>query len=185
MAKRVSSKKKTPATSKKRPGRPRKAQPSPETASYSTRFDPVQRDLVEKAAEIKQWSPASLIREAAVTRAAGIVNSSGASADPLRNLARIVAQQVLVPDPDPFDSEWEQSQKDPTWEPRIGRPHDADLEQVRTALETSGLSFVEMILEAWSSRRASSYVPTVKASEVLSGETPSAQEPEPSERAED
>lgn len=65
--------------------------------SYSTRFDPKQRALIEQAAEILGCSPAKLIRESAVMRAAHVVNAGGPSGTALRELAWVVVRQLQNP----------------------------------------------------------------------------------------
>jgi uncharacterized protein (DUF1778 family) len=47
------------------------------TATYSTRFDAHQRELIDEAVRLTRSSPAQLIRDASVRRAADVVNASG------------------------------------------------------------------------------------------------------------
>ncbi len=136
------------------------------TSTYSTRFDARQRELIEQAAEIKKWSPAKLIRESAISRAADIVNASGDSASWLRHLARLVAKQLVKPTlvfTDPVDAgvvEVEEIDLDKLMSDRCAyatnadfvlanRPSPDDQDQIQTALQTCGESFIQMILEAW------------------------------------
>ncbi|NOX60183.1 MAG: hypothetical protein GXP29_15170 [Planctomycetes bacterium] len=67
------------------------------SSSYSTRFEPQQRELVEEAAGSLNISPAKLIREAAVRRAADVLNADSGSRGRLRVLARAVVCQIMNP----------------------------------------------------------------------------------------
>lgn len=136
------------------------------TLTYSTRFDDRQRELIDQAAKLKQWSPAKLIREAAISRAADIVNASGSSSPTLRHLARLVAKQLVKPtcivinEPDGTTSEVPEIDLDllrdhpgEYWSQamivRANRPSQEDQDQIQAALLTCGESFIQMILEAW------------------------------------
>lgn len=73
---------------KKGGGRERRLQ----SGSYSTRFEPTHQELVEQACRILKWTPAKFIRDAAVRRAAEIVNADG----PARNRLAALAGRVLA-----------------------------------------------------------------------------------------
>ena len=164
------------------------------TSTYSTRFDARQRELIEQAAELKQWSPAKLIREAAISRAADIVNASGSSSPTLRHLARLVAKQL--DSPTVVYTTWsgeigvEVPRIDldaPVDDPRLAdfnakfavanRPSPDDQDQIQTALQTCGESFIQMILEAWQALETGGnvYKPKVVLGD-LSDETEAAEE---------
>ena len=171
--------------------------------SYSTRLEPRQRELIDKAAAIAGCSAAKFIRDAAVTRAAHVVNADGSASAPLRHLAAVVGRQLV----DPSLAEiWRINHPEADNETRIeysfselgtsngrrerhyqseylshegyslGRTEPValsknDLNQLRTALETSGMEFVRMLLEALATRAHHSldYRPVVNVSELLSG----------------
>jgi len=80
----------------KKPKRGRK-KTRPETTNYSTRFDESQRDLIEQAARIKQWSTAQLIREAAIRGAADVINAAPPSQEALHKVAKEVAEHFFNP----------------------------------------------------------------------------------------
>lgn len=162
----MASQKKQKTTSRQRASGRKPA--SAPTVNFSTRLSTTQAELVEQAAEIKQWSPARLLREAAVTRAWNIVNARPSEAL-LRDLAGVISRQILDPrakyswfrDPDdhgeaelsflspdyvrPLDDE-DLVQYGP---PRVRRPSDPELRQIRTALETCATEFVRMVLDEW------------------------------------
>ena len=164
------------------------------TSTYSTRFDALQRELIEQAAELKQWSPAKLIRDSAISRAADIVNASGDSASWLRHLARLVAKQLVKPTlvfTDPIDAgvvEVDEIDLDKLMNDwcayatnadfvLANRPSPADQDQIQTALQTCGESFIQMILEAWRALETGGdvYKPKVVLGD-LSDETEAAEE---------
>lgn len=66
--------------------------------SYSIRLTEAERQLVFQAAEAKGWTPTSLIKQATLERAAGIVNLSKASRFDFETLAREVAKLLSAPD---------------------------------------------------------------------------------------
>ena len=67
------------------------------STTISTRLDVDQRELIERAAELKNWSPAKLMRVAALEKAAAIVNLSEPKSFDFRELAREVAIQLTRP----------------------------------------------------------------------------------------
>ncbi len=67
------------------------------TTSFSTRFTQPQRKVVEDAAKILGCSAAKLIREAAVVKAADVVNAHGLPSDRMRRLAELLVAQVRQP----------------------------------------------------------------------------------------
>jgi uncharacterized protein (DUF1778 family) len=152
---------------------------SASTASYSTRFDQRQRDLIEAAAKEKQWSPAQLIREAAVSRAADILNASGTQSFALRKLAKIVSEQLLAPGFERRNAsgKWETVKYSPPSEDQHpdfegdALPYEDDLPQIRQALKTCGMTFGRLILEAMDGVDSSGlrYSPAVDPSELLGG----------------
>lgn len=70
---------------------------TPETSTLSTRFNARQREAVERAASIANCTPAKLIRESAVTRAAEILNTRGSAGTSLRALAAKALQPMINP----------------------------------------------------------------------------------------
>lgn len=164
----------------------------PSTASYSTRLDPSQRECVEAAAKLKKWSPAKLIREAAVSRAAHILNaSSGTNRARLRDLARVVVRQLFDPTyklsffspperDQPFKEE-QYSYLNPTTRDdflggdvcgaAVQRPSDPDLAQIKEALRTCASEFIELALEEWHSYETSqpmaAYEPQIDVGQLL------------------
>ena len=170
---------------------------APSTLTYSTRFDARQRELIDQAAKLKQWSPAKLIREAAISRAADIVNASGNSSPTLQHLARLVAKQLVKPTlvfTDPIDAvgvevdEVDLAKLMDDWSAYAtnadfvlaNRPSPDDLSQIQTALRTCGESFIQMILEAWQALETGSdvYKPKVILGD-LSDETEAPEEASP------
>ena len=73
------------------------------TASVSTRFSSKERDIIERAANLRNWSPAKLIHEATIRRAADIINASEGQELALALLAREVVRQIVNPD---LEIEW-------------------------------------------------------------------------------
>ncbi|MBB6431378.1 uncharacterized protein (DUF1778 family) [Algisphaera agarilytica] len=67
------------------------------TASYSTRFSPQQRDVIDEAAKLSGCSAAKFIREAAVARATDTVNASEEAGAVLKRLAALVVEQLQNP----------------------------------------------------------------------------------------
>jgi hypothetical protein len=154
------------------------------TTTYSTRFDSRQRELIESAAKQLNWSPARLIRDAAVRRAADIANASGSADVKLRELAGLLLNQLLNPKveivslsdgPVGFEEETQivskcdaddrMRNRDPLPpDEREGygqvvrvmpiRPHDSELGQIRRALATAGTHFSDLLLQLWDSRQA-------------------------------
>jgi uncharacterized protein (DUF1778 family) len=70
---------------------------APETTTISTRLTTQHRELIEKAAGIANVSPAKFIRQAAVDRAADVINADGDSVAALRRLAQLVVEQLQNP----------------------------------------------------------------------------------------
>ncbi|HEV2292310.1 MAG TPA: hypothetical protein VGR35_00545 [Tepidisphaeraceae bacterium] len=143
------------------------------------------------------WSPAKFIRDAAVRRAADVVNASGGAETKLQSLASILLSHVFNPRvqvtklDDPYDPSTQNVRvlsRDEALASRTQRefpdesygevsdlapqrPHDGDLAQIRRALESGGTRFLEILLQQWDNwaRGESEYAPTVSAQELLKG----------------
>lgn len=165
-----------------------------ESVSYSTRFDPEQREVVEAAAKKMNWKPAKLIREASVGRAVDILNAcEPADRRRLRELVGVVLCQILDPkysvrwyyrdDPDqdgvtriysyrnPHHDDQEFSQEDWAMGMTPTRPSESDIMQIREALRTCGTEFLRMLLDEWHSFEPSGacYKPKVDPGRLLGG----------------
>jgi len=70
------------------------------TVSVSTRFSSKERGLIERAAELRKWSPAKLIHEATIRRATDIINASEGRELALGSLAKQVVDQLVSPTAD-------------------------------------------------------------------------------------
>src|SRR5688500_5318326 len=75
----------------------RAAAPQEESTTLSTRFTARQREILEQAAGVLNCSPAKLIREATLQRAADVVNASGRANATLRRLAHKALQPMVNP----------------------------------------------------------------------------------------
>lgn len=164
----------------------------PKSESYSTRFDAKQRELIEQAAAIAGCSPAKLIREATVRRAADIVNSE--EGVQLRALATSFLAPVLKPTVvlECYSGHGEIEEN--TWEYTTHHQWSADdvklgdevsdvlggkvevpdyrvRAQIKTAMKACGSRFVEILLEQWAAieRGGTEYKPKVNADELLDG----------------
>ena len=200
----------TTKTGTTRIGKPAQTATPPEneggSTSYSTRFDPRHRELIEEAAKLLNVTPAKLIRESAVARAAHVVNAAGNARYHLRQIAVAVADQILNPSVeydevkygelsdnpssqcvrlDYYDSgrmadriaEEEAARQAPfegltVTSIRPVRPHGAVLDQIKSALETSGTEFLKLLLDEWNARQSSStkYEPRVKPESLIGGD---------------
>lgn len=65
--------------------------------TFSTRLTPAQQGLVVRAAELRGWSVANLIRIAVLEKAAHIINTSQPTRFNFRSLAKRVADQLTRP----------------------------------------------------------------------------------------
>src|SRR4051794_9485463 len=76
------------------------------TVSFSVRLTEKQRDLLLRAAETKGWTVTSLLKNAALEKAAFILNTAAPNRVDFPGLARQVADQLFAPRrarvPDPF-----------------------------------------------------------------------------------
>lgn len=151
------------------------------TIAYSTRFDDKQRALIEDAARVLNWAPAKLIREAAVRRAADIVNGSGDAELVLRTLASRVLDHLLDPEKEAASREeggrkmrrlladGDIDERD-TWI-ETGSAQDVH-GQIKKAMRESGTRFLECLLQEWEKRTRGTvaFKPTVSADELLKGD---------------
>ena len=68
------------------------------TTTFSTRLSSEEKELIERAAEIREWTPSKLMRLASVERAANIVNlHESRLRNTLQRLADDVATQLWEP----------------------------------------------------------------------------------------
>lgn len=148
------------------------------TVSYSTRFNKPQREVIEAAAREKNWSPAKLIRVAAVSSASDIMNASGQAGFNLQKIAAVVVKQLLHPsivlcDPAGDPVGHESIFEDGDGSILADRPSPAELSQISEALETSATTFIGMVLEHWRAIESESgsdvYKPKYRAAELLGG----------------
>lgn len=68
-----------------------------ETTTVGTRFSAGELELLQRAAALKQWSVAKLLRLGAIEKAAHIINASGDNSHPVRNVLSRVVQQLRSP----------------------------------------------------------------------------------------
>lgn len=66
-----------------------------DTTTFSIRLTDEQRDRVMRAAQLKGWTPTSLIRTATLERAAHIINTSQITRPNLKALALMAARQLF------------------------------------------------------------------------------------------
>jgi uncharacterized protein (DUF1778 family) len=74
---------------------PREPGTSGELITFSVRLTEEQRQLVQKAAELKGWTPTSLIRTATIERAAHIINTKTLTKFDFRGLAAEMARSLF------------------------------------------------------------------------------------------
>lgn len=137
----------------------------------SARMSAQQKELVERASEILGWSPAKLVREAAVRRAVDVINASDRAEIQLRALAARLVSQIVNPRAtvtlrDDVEERTVATVEVTAVQGRFvaGDPHlpdgsisdvmvlapsPGDRLQMRTALKEAGSRFVEMLLTAW------------------------------------
>lgn len=85
-----------------------------DTTTFSTRLSAAQKERVERAAEIRGWTPSNLIRVAALEKSAHIINTSIATKFDFSSLAARVGNQLLKP------RKWiEADPKEPNEEPPV------------------------------------------------------------------
>lgn len=153
---------------------PSEAGSSPSTSTTLTaRFTTEERELVERAAELRKWSAGQLVRDAAVRRAADIINSSQRNRTRLERLAAHFRTRLLNP---ALESEYAdmsaQAQRlraeiefaeksgdgdyDPSYDEyananalttRVTPLHQDDLDQLLTALRTCPTEFAVILAE--------------------------------------
>ena len=69
---------------------------SKDTATFSVRLTEEQRDIINKAAALRGWKPANLLRVAALEKAAHIINTTTQTKVDFRGLAYEVARTLLA-----------------------------------------------------------------------------------------
>lgn len=69
---------------------------SKETTSFSIRLTERQRELLARAAELRGWTMTNLIKQAAIDRAAHIINTSDVNRVDFKDIAREIATQVFA-----------------------------------------------------------------------------------------
>lgn len=70
--------------------------PRQDTATFSVRFTDEQRDLITKAAAVRGWSAANLLRLAALEKAAFVLNTASPNQIDFQDIARKVADRVFT-----------------------------------------------------------------------------------------
>ena len=86
--------KKTTRPTDKKPVKPSSA--PAETITLSVRLTEAQHALLTQAAELRGWSPTSLLRSAALEKAAHIVNTSTPTRIEFQAIAILIAQQLCL-----------------------------------------------------------------------------------------
>jgi uncharacterized protein (DUF1778 family) len=81
----------------KRTVQPKPKDDAKDTISFSVRLTEQQRSLLEKAATAKGWTITNLLKNAALEKAAYILNTSSPNRVDFRQLARAVAVGVFAP----------------------------------------------------------------------------------------
>lgn len=71
--------------------------PQKDTTTFSIRLTDEQRDLLVQAAELRGWTPTSLVRTATLEKAAHILNTSRPTKFNIRALASLIADQLFKP----------------------------------------------------------------------------------------
>lgn len=170
---------------KKGGGRERRLQ----SGSYSTRFEPTHQELVEQACRILNWTPARFIRDAAVRRAAEVINSAGPSR---YSLAALAAEMVkhLKGNNGVSISRWIEDEKvyrhadvfDTFTDPEVGQegfveaaPLDLKVRgSIKAGMKACPSEFVRLLLEQWelSDQGADSFTPKVDLSQLRFEEEP-------------
>jgi len=136
--------------------------PVDRTWSYGIRLNEAEKSLLFKAAERKGWTPTSLIKTAALERAAAIVNTGTQTTFDFGHLTRHLAALICKPAIvwyDPDDPELQ-----PTDINHFGPPDEAyagrvvfttepaplraeDLVRLRTALRLGGVEFANRVID--------------------------------------
>jgi hypothetical protein len=145
----------------------------------STRFTSKQKAAIEQAAAIVNCTPAKLVREASLRRAADVINASGNARNPLRELAKRTLHYVVNPrveirwiseiegqpdeiefmtvrhweslDVDELQADYQHHQSRGYTGPRVihQRPDAAEVRQIQTAIRSCPSEFVALMLEQW------------------------------------
>lgn len=68
------------------------------TTTLTARFGNKEREIIDKAAALKKWSPAQLLREAAVRYAADIVNAEGWNGLQLQRISALLRERLVNPE---------------------------------------------------------------------------------------
>lgn len=134
--------------------------------TLSTRVDRRQREVIERAAKAVDCSPGKFVRDAAVQRAADVLNASGGAEAQLRELARRLVGHCfhfrIVQKGEKGKACLESGLYEP-WQPDVetraaDERLDADwltrqntdaVAAIRRALETAPTEFVRFFLEEW------------------------------------
>lgn len=127
--------------------------PETGTISFSTRLTQEERDRIEKAAELKGWKPANLVRVAALERSAHILNTSTRTKIDFAGIAATVARQLAAPSATLVDLQTGEP-LDAEAELEYGGSVDAEahalsyaqIEELRKAAQYGGLEFLNMII---------------------------------------
>lgn len=136
------------------------------TVTFSVRFSEEQRALLQKAAELRGWTPTQLLRTAALERAVHIINTSTPTSVDFRGLAVLVANLVSGPrqafEAHPSGgrvaclvvddlSENQGSGYQPAVEVEPALFDSSMLKELAVAAKTGGTEFLAMLVEASSS----------------------------------
>jgi uncharacterized protein (DUF1778 family) len=156
---------------------------------FSLRLEPKQRAVIEKAAGVSDVPLAKFVRDAAVSRAVELLNSSGQRETQLRDLARRVVDHLF--NVKPVKAEGELHVESGLWESRFEKFPDGPLRSVETgewadgvlinqqipaikdalrvAFDSAGREFVRLILEQWDGwgKEGFEYEPLVNRNELL------------------
>jgi len=162
-----------------------------DTTAYGTRLTARQRQLIEEAAQVLDCSSAKFIRDAAVRRAADVVNASGEARTQLKALTLKLLDHILNPEVAKLGKEGGCTAvksalyhpglatkanvvsmgEDPN-EEWVERGQDyKSLRQVREVLETCGTEFIQVFLAEWEEygKGVGDYSAKIRVSEILSG----------------
>lgn len=134
-----------------------------QTATFSTRLEKHQKDLVEEAARLDDCTPAKFIRDAAIRSAVSTLNSHGEVEFRLRKLASSLVNHIEKPEAmkieNPVYAVEEWGVVSDLYSPCIQNGPDGPMfhhgrktkviDEIREALENCGEQFVKIILDEW------------------------------------
>lgn len=132
--------------------------------TLTTRLTAEQKELIDQAAQLQSWTPSSLVRKAAVERAAHIINTARPTKFAFGSIAERIAQQLAAPEL------WLEGREAPTLvdgpvyeddeEIVAARLSAREFEQFFDAVYLGGVEFMNQVVDACQRRRDESALPS-------------------------